>query len=97
MRPRRNGRRAHEERLAQLETWRGSWEKLANRHLERAGLDVRIDRRTLKEQGIEAEPTKHLGPTANKMERNEPGSSDRVNANREITQRNAERQNDRGT
>ena len=54
----------NDERLAELEGWRASWEKLANRHLERAGLDVRIDRRTLKEQGIDAEPTKHLGPTA---------------------------------
>lgn len=83
---------SEEERLAQMEGWRASWENLANRHLERAGLDVRIDRRTLKEQGIDAEPTKHVGPTANKMEREEPGSSDRAAANREITQRNAERE-----
>jgi MobA/MobL family len=80
------------ERLGQLEGWRESWEKLANRHLERAGHDARIDRRTLKEQGIDAEPTQHLGPTANEMERKQRLSSERGAANHEITERNADRQ-----
>lgn len=81
---------SNDERKAELEAQRASWEKLANRHLERAGLDVRIDRRTLKEQGIEAEPTKHLGPTATALER-DGIASELGNANREIAQRNADR------
>jgi hypothetical protein len=51
-------------RDAYVEGLRESWEKLANRHLERWGHDERIDRRTLKEQGVDREPTTHLGPTA---------------------------------
>lgn len=51
-------------RDAYVEGLRESWEKLANRHLERWGHDARIDRRTLKEQGAGREPTTHLGPTA---------------------------------
>lgn len=38
------------------------WERSANRALERAGLEERIDRRTLKEQGIEREPEPKMGP-----------------------------------
>ena len=83
----------NDERLAELDAWRASWEKLANRHLERAGLDVRIDRRTLKEQGIDAEPTQHLGALATTMDRRDPGSSELANANREIKAHNAERKN----
>jgi hypothetical protein len=49
---------------------RDAWEKLANRHLERNGIDARIDRRTLKEQGIEREPERHRGPTVTNIERN---------------------------
>lgn len=49
---------------AQLEQWREQWEHLANRHLERHGFEARIDRRTLAEQGLEREPTEHLGPIA---------------------------------
>jgi len=51
-------------RDAYVEGLRESWEKLANRHLERWGHDARIDRRSLHEQGLDREPTTHLGPTA---------------------------------
>lgn len=39
-----------------------SWEKAANLALEKAGHEVRIDRRTLKEQGIDREPEPKMGP-----------------------------------
>jgi len=39
-----------------------TWEKLANKALERAGYDVRIDRRTLKAQGIDRVPEPKMGP-----------------------------------
>lgn len=79
---------SNDERKAELEAQRANWEKLANRHLERAGLDVRIDRRTLKEQGIAQEPTQHLGPAATAMERRGEGS-DRGDINRDVEERNA--------
>lgn len=52
-----------------LEAWREAWERTANRHLERHGHEARIDRRTLKAQGIDREPTRHLGPQAVAMQR----------------------------
>nr|WP_262913787.1 MobA/MobL family protein [Rhizobium halophilum] len=51
------------ERIRQL------WEVHANRALERAGVAVRIDRRSLAKQGIEREPTIHEGPRSIAMDR----------------------------
>ena len=42
--------------------FRVEWEQQMNRALERAGHDVRVDHRTLKEQGIGREPQIHIGP-----------------------------------
>jgi hypothetical protein len=52
-----------------VEGLRDSWEKLANRHLERNGYDARIDRRSLEDQGIEREPQQHQGPAVTAIER----------------------------
>jgi len=52
-----------------VEGLRESWERLANRHLERNGYEARIDRRSLQEQGIEREPEQHRGPAVTAMER----------------------------
>lgn len=41
---------------------RESWERHANRALERAGHEVTIDRRSLQERGIEREPEPKMGP-----------------------------------
>ena len=49
--------------------WRERWAIVANRSLERAGLDGRIDHRSLKAQGISRDPTAHLGPSATALER----------------------------
>lgn len=52
------------------EMLREKWENAANRALERAGHDARIDRRSLAAQGVEdRQPTKHLGPNVVQMER----------------------------
>ena len=51
-----------------LERQRKAWEEYANRALERAGFEERIDRRTLEEQGIEREPQVHLGAKVLEME-----------------------------
>jgi MobA/MobL family/Integrase core domain len=50
-------------RDAYIENLREKWEHLANRHLERHGIDARIDRRTLQEQGIDRDAQTHRGPT----------------------------------
>ena len=48
---------------------RERWAGLANERLQELGLEVRIDHRTLEEQGIDREPTVHLGPAVSAMQR----------------------------
>jgi hypothetical protein len=45
------------------------WARLCNRFLEQEFINVRVDHRTLKAQGIDREPTRHLGVAASSMER----------------------------
>ena len=47
------------------ERFREVWEHVCNTHLAMHGHDVRIDRRTLKAQGIDRQPQIHVGPEAN--------------------------------
>ena len=49
------------------EPFREGWENAANRALERAGFEERIDRRDLAAQGIEREPQLHVGAGAEKL------------------------------
>jgi hypothetical protein len=74
-------------RKAELETLRESWERIGNRHLERHGHAPTLDRRSLLEQGIEREPTVHLGKAATAIERGGQ-ASELGELNREITARN---------
>lgn len=60
---------------------RSVWEKATNRALERAGVAERVDARSLRAQGVDAEPTTHLGPVATAMERRGV-RSDRGDVNR---------------
>lgn len=53
---------------AWLEQTREAWADHANRALEMAGHDARIDHRTLEAQGIERLPGVHLGPNVVEME-----------------------------
>jgi len=53
---------------AWLEQTREAWSHHANRALERAGHEARIDHRTLEAQGIERLPGIHLGPHVVEME-----------------------------
>jgi Ti-type conjugative transfer relaxase TraA len=53
----------------QLREVRQAWEQVANEHLARAGLDIRIDHRSHQERGLEIEPTEHMGVHATQMER----------------------------
>ncbi|OEC96893.1 Ti-type conjugative transfer relaxase TraA [Rhizobium sp. YK2] len=52
----------------QLREIRQAWEHHANRHLVRAGLEVRIDHRSHLERGLEIEPTEHMGVHASQMD-----------------------------
>ena len=54
---------------ALLQNWREEWEVQTNQALERAGYRIRIDHRTLAEQGIERVPQIHIGPKVPEMER----------------------------
>ncbi len=53
----------------QLENWREDWAHSCNKAMQRVGRDIQIDHRTLEAQGIDREPTTHLGPSATAMER----------------------------
>lgn len=53
----------------QIEALRADWATRCNRALERAGHKERVSHRSLEAQGIEREPTNHLGPVATAMER----------------------------
>lgn len=69
---------------------RERWEATANHHLQRHGIEARIDHRTLKEQGIEREATIHLGPGDSRRERQGIASA-AGEINREIATQNAQR------
>lgn len=77
-------------RSAEVEAIRQAAAAAINRELERAGSPERVDHRSYERQGIEQEPTTHLGPSASAMERNGEGS-DRGDRNRETEAANRER------
>jgi MobA/MobL family len=54
----------HRDKVAEL---RSAWAETANRALERAGLDIRIDHRSLEAQGIDRLPEPKLGPERTAM------------------------------
>lgn len=45
-----------------LHKWRSEWSKCVNEHLNQAGFSDRVDHRSLKAQGLDREPTIHVGP-----------------------------------
>jgi hypothetical protein len=47
--------------------FREGWEEEVNRALEREGIDERVDRRSLKDQGVDREPQLHVGAGAEKL------------------------------
>ncbi|WP_372995748.1 MobQ family relaxase [Marinobacter sp.] len=52
-----------------IATWREQWANYANRYLENACLDIRIDHRSYAEQGLDKIPKIHMGPAVAAMER----------------------------
>jgi hypothetical protein len=67
-------------RREKIDEIRLSWEKTVNRALELNGIDQRLDRRTLKEQGIDRVPEPKMGPERTAMLRDGVGTeiSDQV-------------------
>jgi Ti-type conjugative transfer relaxase TraA len=76
-----------------LMAWRQAWEELTNEHLARAGLAVRIDHRTLKQQGLELEPGRKIGVSRERQLGGELPHRilDRVTEQREIARENGQR------
>ncbi|QXC52624.1 Ti-type conjugative transfer relaxase TraA (plasmid) [Agrobacterium salinitolerans] len=73
----------------QLRDIRQSWEGIANRQLQREGLDVRIDHRSHMERGLELSPTEHMGVHASQM-RQQGMAVERGRLDDEAARRNAE-------
>jgi len=71
-----------------LREWRAHWADLANEHLKRAGIDARIDHRSYRDQGVELEPTIHLGRAADQM-RARGEYPERFRQLQEVRERNA--------
>jgi hypothetical protein len=67
--PKTNKRVIGMSEVGSTERLRKAWEKHANLALEAAGIEVRIDRRTLEAQGIKRKPTIHEGVRARRMSR----------------------------
>jgi hypothetical protein len=80
--------KAGRKRSHDLEAVRARWANLTNERLRENGLEARVDHRSLEAQGIEREPSKHLGPAACGFERRtgEP-SSKRLDFEAEATER----------
>jgi hypothetical protein len=71
----------------QLGAWREQWAHLANRHLERHGLEERIDHRSHAARGIDQEPTVHVGYAGQEIAAR-GAQSDRMDALQAILARN---------
>lgn len=71
-----------------LNDWREQWAAVCNRGFERNNLPERIDHRSLAAQGIDREPTIHIGTTAHQMEKRGK-ESDRGRINGDVRERNA--------
>lgn len=75
-----------------LKRWRETWEQKTNLALEKAGHEVRIDRRSLKDQGVDREPQIHEGRARviqkKEAKRGKTVELERSKLNREIKERN---------
>lgn len=46
---------------------RQCWADIQNKHLQNHGHDSRVDHRSLREQGVDRQPERHLGPARVKL------------------------------
>lgn len=80
-----------------VDEWRKGWEVIANRDLERAGCDTRIDHRSHEDRGLEEIPQIHVGHVATSIEKKQKRqgkqpTSERGDLNREIIAHNKDLQ-----
>lgn len=75
---------------ALLEHWREAWAEHVNARLAELDHDIRIDHRSLKDQGIDLEPQFKIGPAAARCEAR-GRASERADQHRYIARRNGER------
>jgi Ti-type conjugative transfer relaxase TraA len=66
--------------------WREEWANYANKHLAKAGLDLKIDHRSNKERGIDLEPQNKIGSEDGRQR-----FADKVQEHIGIAQRNGEK------
>jgi ATP-dependent exoDNAse (exonuclease V) alpha subunit len=78
---------------SELMQWRAAWAETANQHLARAGLDIRIDHRTLEAQGIDLVPGRKIGLSAERQQQPDLPLSvaERIAEQREIAAENGRR------
>lgn len=67
-----------------FETWREQWAAITNKHLAINGHDKKIDHRSYIEQGVDLEPTIHIG----NEDKDKTGYSEREKITQEIKNRN---------
>lgn len=80
--------KAGRKRSDDLEAVRAKWADMTNERLRENGIAARVDHRSLEAQGIDREPTKHLGPAASGYERRTGQPSDkRIQQEREAVER----------
>lgn len=82
-----NPKLAEWNKVDSLEKWRTQWEEICNQELKKKDIAERIDHRTLQAQGIDREPTIHLGTSAHQMEKRGK-QSERGKYNEEVRLRN---------
>ena len=78
-------RELDEKKSGEVVYWREQWAKTANEHLREYGIE--IDHRSLKDQGLEREPTIKMGAAASALER-KGVKTDRGEINREVAKYN---------
>jgi Ti-type conjugative transfer relaxase TraA len=71
-----------------LREWREHWADRVNGRLHELGIDLRIDHRSYRDQGIELEPTSHLGRAVDEM-RARGEYAERARQLEEVRERNA--------
>lgn len=83
------GRKVREwNQVGLLREWREHWADRVNERLHELGIDVRIDHRSYRDQGIELEPTSHLGRAVDEM-RARGEYAERARQLEEVRERNA--------
>jgi len=81
-------------RKVYLEKWREDWAMILNREFERRGLEIIVSHKSLAAQGIDRDPTRHLGSAAMALELKGIQTA-RGDEHRQIIERNIKRRIER--